>query len=363
MNRDKRKRIAANVDDDITTFQSTSKKSKCNEVIEKPSTSSNNENDDSFDSLIFDGSDVEDTSTLTTIVTDTNASNALKINVATDQKRKKKHIWTETEYDSLDQVEEFLDSEGFVLFDDKELKMGQKFYFRCSRIPKDRKRDEWCAPQYIIFLPSDSNKIILQFNGMEHNHNALLSTYKLRPISNEMKDFLVDLFDSGVTKSCAIKKILQKARNNEKIFVDEPDPTPRQINYLLAKFRKDGNKAVVNVGDLIQWCEEREAFPSDPDEAFVLGHKCSTEENQSFIFCMSTPQLLNILSDAPVVSIDATYKLNWMEYPLIVFGVVDNMKRFHPMVYGCTSHERSQDYTFFFEKVKESIALNLKKRI
>lgn len=154
MNRDKRKRNAANNDDDITTIQSTSKKSKRDEAIEEPSTSSNNEKDDSFDSLIFNGSDVEDTSTLTTIVTDTNASNAPKINVATDQKRKRKHIWTETEYESLEQVEEFLESEGFVLYDDKELKMGQKFYFRCSRIPKDRKRDAWCAPLYVLFLPS-----------------------------------------------------------------------------------------------------------------------------------------------------------------------------------------------------------------
>lgn len=64
-----------------------------------------------------------------------------------------------------------------------------------------------------------------------------------------------DFFDSGVTKSCAIKIILQKVRYY-------PDPTPRQMNYLLAEFRRDGNKPVLNVSDLIQWCEDREAFPN-----------------------------------------------------------------------------------------------------
>lgn len=187
--------------------------------------------------------------------------------------RLRQHSWTEAEWDSLEQVEEFLESEGFVLFDDKDLKMGQKFYFRCGKIPKDRKREAWCAPQYIIFLPADSNKIILQFNGCEHSHNALLSTYKLRPVSNEMKAFITDLFDSGVTKASAINKLLDKARQKEKLFEGVPNPTSRQITYLLAKFRNEGNKPVINMGDLIQWCDERMAFPSNPDDAFVLGHQ------------------------------------------------------------------------------------------
>lgn len=362
MIRNKRKHDAENDDGDMEiASQSKSKKSKSTDSIAKPSTSANNENDDSFASLIFEGSDVEETITATTVVTETNTPNALKTNIATDSKRRKKHTWVETEWESLDQVEEFLDSEGFVLFDDKQLVMGQKFYFRCSRIPKDRKRDEWCAPQYIVFLPSDSNKIILQFNGCEHNHNELLATYKLRPISIHMKEFITDLFDSGVTKLDAIKKMLGKARQKEKLFTDEPDPTSRQISYLLAKYRKAGSDPIINMGDLMKWCEERMAFPSSPDDAFVIGCECSTEKNQSFRFCMSTPHLLNLLSSALVVSIDATYKLNWMEYPLIILGVVDNMKRFHPMVYGCSSHERTEDYTFVFDAVKQAIALNLNK--
>lgn len=311
MNHNKRKRGAANDDDHVEkASQSKSKKSKGTDASEKPSTSAN-EKDDSFDSLIFEGSDVENTSTVIAVCTETPAHNALKMNVASDPNPKRKHNWTDTEWDSLDQVEEFLELEGFVLFDDKELKMGQKFYFRCGRIPKDRKREEWCAPQYIVFLPSDSNKIILQFNGHEHNHNALLSNYKVRPVSKDMIEYITDYFDSGVTKMGAILKLLGKSRNKEQLFVDEPDPTPRQINYLLTKYRKNGSKPVVNMGDLNQWCEERMAFPNNPDDAFVLGCECSTDENnQSFRFCISTPHLLNILSDALVVSIDATYKLN-----------------------------------------------------
>lgn len=115
--------------------------------------------------------------------------------------------------------------------------------------------------------------------------------------------------------------------------------------------------------DLSEWCEKRMAFPNEKDEAFVLGYECSTTENdQHFKFCMSTPHLLDILSSANVISIDATYKLNWMEYPLIILGVVDNMKRFHPMVYGCSSHERTEDYRYIFETVKQCIESNSHRR-
>lgn len=329
MHRQKRKRNVENDDDLEMSSQSESKKCKSTDVIE-------NNNNDSFDQLIFEESDADDNpKEATTEIVEIDKLNALKINVATESKQKRKHNWTQTEWESLEEVEEFLESEGFVLFDEKNLKIGQKFYFRCNEIPKDRKRDQWCAPQYIIFLPSDSKKIILQFNGCEHNHNALLSTYKLRPISNNMKVFITDLFESGITKTNVILKTLSKARNTQQLFVDEPDPTPRQLSYLLSKYRQQDAQPVVKMGDLSKWCEERMTFPSNPDDAFVIGYDCSTTENsQSFRFCMSTPHLLNILSSASVISIDATCKLNWMEYPLIILGMVDNMKRFHPMVYG-----------------------------
>lgn len=352
------KRKLSDERNDIPSSQRKTKRAKTLDTIEKSTRTEDNQNNDSFDSLIFDGSDVDETVTAEVVLPSTS-----KISIATTKpKTRNKFIWTETEWDSLDAVEEFLDAEGFALFDDKDLAMGQKFYFRCNKIPKDRKRDEWCAPQYIIFLPSDSHKIILQFNGCDHNHNALLSKFSPRPVSNDMKTFIADLFDSGVTKTNVVQNMITKARNTQQLFSDEPNPTPRQIKYLLSKYRNHNSKPVIKMGDLSEWCEKRMTFPNEKDEAFVLGFECSTTENdQHFKFCMSTPHLLDLLSNAKVISIDATYKLNWMEYPLIILGVVDNMKRFHPMVYCCSSHERTEDYTYIFETVKQCIEKNLKK--
>lgn len=340
-------------------WQNISKRNKTSDSNEEPSANEDEEKNDSFDSLIFEGSETEIEDVVPVEIA---TSDSLKIHVATAIESRKKHNWIDSEWKSLEDVEEFLDSDGFVLFDDKDLKIGQKFYFRCSEIPKDRKRDQWCAAQYIIFLPADSNRIILQFNGCDHTHNALLATYKLRPISKDMKVFITDLFDADTTRTCAVLKSIANARVKQQLFTAKPDPTKRQITYLLAKHRKRDNQPIIHVGDLMKWCEERTAFPTNPDDGFVLGYDCLTsEDNQSFRFCLSTPNLLDKLSNALVIAIDATYKLNWMGYPLIILGTVDNTKKFHPLVYSCSSHERTEDYEYVFKTIKDSIAKHLNK--
>lgn len=57
------------------------------------------------------------------------------------------------------------------------------------------------------------------------------------------------------------------------------------------------------------------------------------------------------------VCIDATYKLNWHGFPLIVFGTVDRLKRFHPIAYACTTHETTADYEFVFSSFRDAIEI------
>ena len=58
-----------------------------------------------------------------------------------------------------------------------------------------------------------------------------------------------------------------------------------------------------------------------------------------------------------LVATDATYKLIWQGYPLILVGTTDMDKKFHPYGMLLTKHEASQDFAFMFKslvvKVKE----------
>lgn len=270
---------------------------------------------------------------------------------------RKQYTWSEhSRWESLDEIGDFLESEGFVVFDDKELQCGQKFYFRCGRIPKNRKRCEWCNRRYIIYLPSDTNEIILQTNNMEHNHSELLKDKK-KPISSEMLEFINDLYEKETKKHSSVLRHIVAAREKQGLFADESNPTIRQLTHSLDKFKRKETGKMIHLGDLANWCESKSSYPENRDDAFVLSHEIvDSKVKQGFRFCMTTPLLLEELSKVDLICIDATYKLNWMGFPLIILGTVDRQKRFHPMIYACSSHEATEDYEFVFSSVKNGVA-------
>lgn len=113
---------------------------------------------------------------------------------------------------------------------------------------------------------------------------------------------------------------------------------------------------MIKLGDLMEWCNANSAYPTDDNEAFILASESSTVfEELHFGFCYTTPALLKKFIGLKTICIDATYKLNWNGFPLIVLGTVDRAKRFHPLLYACTSHETSGDYSFVFESVKNGL--------
>lgn len=52
---------------------------------------------------------------------------------------------------------------------------------------------------------------------------------------------------------------------------------------------------------------------------------------------------------------DATYKLNWQGYPLLVVGNTDQDRHFHNVAVVVSTHERTEDFLFMFQKLKNII--------
>lgn len=212
-----------------------------------------------------------------------------------------------------------------------------------------------------FFLPADNDDVEVLCNGLEHNHNELLKGKK-RPVSQEMTTFIHEFHKGGSTTPSAVLAYIKLAREKFNLFTDEPDPNKRQLEYIHKKYVSENVKPMIVVGDLMHWCEEHSPYPTNDNEAFVLAHEsCSINEAMSFRFTMTTPLLLSKLAKRKTICIDATYKLNWMGFPLIIMGTVDRAKKFHPLIYACSSHERSEDYAFVFRSVKDGIRDHLKK--
>lgn len=169
--------------------------------------------------------------------------------------------------------------------------------------------------------------------------------------------FIHDLYKKETTKPSSVNRHIDAARKNQNLFIDEENPTSRQLEYLLKKFKSQDGEKLINLGDLTNWCQNNSNYPNAGDEAFVLSHEITTRGKQKgFHFCITTPNLLEKLSQMTTICIDATYKLNWLGFPLILLGTVDRLKKFHPLLYACSSHETTEDYEFVFQSAKNGAA-------
>lgn len=289
-----------------------------------------------------------------TMPTHNKANESDTVNVVVHEKKRNKFQWgVDSEWEFLDEALDFLEKQGFVWCDSSDLKCGQKFYFRCKTIPKERKI--WCGRRHILFLPSATVKIQIMVNQHEHDHDKLLEGC-VRPTSDEMKEFIVDVFRSGTTKIADVTRNIDYARTKHNIFTSEANPGSRQIEYMLRKYRDAETPTMINLGDMIEWLQKHQDFPKDVNEAFVVDSETSLfGEQLEFRFVFSTSSLLQKLMFCETICIDATYKLNWLGFPLMVLGTVDRAKKFHPFAYACCSHERTLDYEFIFKCVKNAI--------
>lgn len=198
--------------------------------------------------------------------------------IISEVKTRNKFVWRiDCEWDSLDEALNFLEKQGFTCYDFSDLKCGLKFYYRCKQIPRSRKI--WCAQRYTLFLPSDNGKVQILVNQHEHNHEQLLEGC-VRPLSDEMKEIITDLFKTGTTKIADVLRHIDYARTKRNLFKSEKDPEKRQIEYLLRKFRDAEAPKMINVGDMINWLENHAQFPSDVNEAFVIGSQTSSFDKE-----------------------------------------------------------------------------------
>ncbi len=97
------------------------------------------------------------------------------------------------------------------------------------------------------------------------------------------------------------------------------------------------------------------------DEAIVIGFEIPDDEGPNglprFRIVLTSKQLLEHASGAEVrqIQADATYKLIWQGFPVLIFGFSNANKRFHPLSIAISSHEAEDDFRFAFQALKQEI--------
>ncbi|XP_035711288.1 uncharacterized protein LOC118436791 [Folsomia candida] len=195
-----------------------------------------------------------------------------------------------------------------------------------------------CSSKCRIILPSSTLEVRIEKSVAVHDH-----VQKDKGLSAEVKEEIIKLHHCGTTKPKAIIGGIESKGIKT--------PTKGQLDNFLKYWRKQQAPQIVSLGALESECLQLKEDQQDVDKAFVL-NKDIDYETKTFRIYITTRRLLQIAELSTAVHSDATYKLCWQGYPVILTGVSDQDRTFHPTGMAVTSAETSADFKFIFESLK-----------
>ncbi|CAF4727599.1 unnamed protein product, partial [Rotaria sp. Silwood2] len=157
-------------------------------------------------------------------------------------------------------------------------------------------------------------------------------------------------------------KLILRALESRKVKV----PTSAQLNNYLVYYRKKKyGSHKISLGELEEWCKNNETIPVDENQSFVVCYKIlyngdEDEDDEDieddaggkFRLFISSLRLLNIASKSQHIHADATYKIVWQGFPVLIIGTTDLNKAFHPFGMTVCSNEKTKDFQFIFNSLQ-----------
>jgi len=124
------------------------------------------------------------------------------------------------------------------------------------------------------------------------------------------------------------------------------------LNTFLVGYRKKVSPPIVSFGELESYVLSHVQMVENENKAFVV-HSHFQYEDKIFGVFVSTNRLMGILHKSKVIQADATYKLNWQGFPVMVVGTSDMDRKFHPGGIAITTNESTNDFKFLFDGIKK----------
>ena len=206
-----------------------------------------------------------------------------------------------------------------------------------------------CERRVKILLCQKKERVVYFTKG-EHN-----SEFKLRRpthfgISASVKEKIEELICTFDSRPKRLHVKLQKLKSKNKFNFDHM-PTLKQIqDYINNRKKKIGDDN--NLNELKTFVEQLKYVDdvTKDDDLFTFGEKFGDgSESEHFQLGFTSKKLLSRVESDGMFHIDATYKIVKYNYPLIILGITDMERRFHPICYMFTSHEQEVDYDHFFD--------------
>ncbi|CAF4538799.1 unnamed protein product [Rotaria socialis] len=166
-------------------------------------------------------------------------------------------------------------------------------------------RGKQCNAALYLHYPNDTDEVVLFRGANEHDHT---NSIHRKVFPEEAKENIEELFDLRLK----LKKIHQ----------------------------------LLHLGELESLCIEKSTVSQADDEPFVLSYNVTYEDDDDddnkFRFFISTKRLLKFFATSTRLHADATYKLSWQGFPVVIVGTTDYDRKFYPFGLGVCSDEKQQ---------------------
>lgn len=218
---------------------------------------------------------------------------------------------------------------------------GTKKFYRCNQV---KFRGPQCAASIYLHFVADSDEVVLYRTDADHDHQSIGNhiNYGICP---QTKEEINKLFALHLKP----KAILNSLRKIPGITV----PSKKQLyNYLTDHRRLVYGSPTISLGELQAWLVEHSQVPDDDHTPYVICYHVFESETPTFRFAISTKSLLRLTTVANNIHADATYKLIWQGFPVLVVGTTDRAKKFHPLCMAVSTSERKEDFQMLFETLR-----------
>ncbi|CAF2802135.1 unnamed protein product [Rotaria sp. Silwood2] len=218
---------------------------------------------------------------------------------------------------------------------------GTKKYYKCSF-----KRGSNCPAKIYLLFHASNFEVTLFQAIIQHDHRTVS---KQTGIPFEVKNVIIELFQNGYTTPKAILSELDK----RKII----QPKASQISsFLVTLRRKFYGPAQISLNHIKNWCIEKSIIPNDPDQCFVANYYIKDgDADPLFRLFVTTKNLMKNCLNSNHVCADATYKLIWQGYPVLMVGTTDKQCAFHPFGIALCINEQTTDFEFIFKSVQLTV--------
>jgi len=217
---------------------------------------------------------------------------------------------------------------------------AEKVLFECHF---ERKRHyKKCPFKYQVNYSNSSDNVLVETVG-EHEHEALADenveqNRKYLKWTDEQTKVVLE----GVKHNLDPTNI-RRALKDSNLFLGI-FPTLQQINNKIALVRKSlVNTKITMTADLRKVIETILEEPEDENEAFIVDYEIKDDEGEKNVrfHCTWTTKKMRRRINPVLAQGDATYRLNWMGFPVLVSGTSTTTGKFFPWAITLTTNENS----------------------